>query len=556
MNWNLRIGFIASAALAAASQPAFPQAISRDGDDWLYDRLAYVASARPLAGRAVAEIRSRMAVSLEWTFPISARDREIATLADAASQASRDLVRLVAYDLDGDGRITTSEILASRYWENRTLAGFSGRPGRRPPPVEAADLNRDCVVTVAEAWQWARRNIGKWRADPLPPMSLDADGDGLITQAEYQAAVDRLLARLDLDGDGAVSEAEVKAWQAEGNARFARRSEADRIEHARLAFEASQYPLGLSENRPQADLPGHAAGARLLHVRAGGNSSLSTVSIGSDDVVVGVSALDVEPGAEPLVIVATSRLPTIWKITGTVERVRLFVAKLEVEDDAETPPHVGVVGVPRERVIIPRQQGCAADGISRGGPITSDDLSVLLDRQPERTLYQWNVVTGVPSGVGRTSAALSTSRASPAPGDAAVLWREATKAWPAGVVEVAADQVVAELPVQAYQVLPQNAGLAQLVAEGALTVSGYQRVRHFSGGPSVYGEITFIGGSPGEEYMLPSAFRINRKIRFPADVKNSAARRFVRGSNIPAPEGDGGEWIMLQEDAGSPPAEK
>ena len=50
-------------------------------------------------------------------------------------------------------------------------------------------------------------------ADAQPGMRADADGDGLLTRAEVEAARDRLFTRLDRDGDGALGQREVAALQ-------------------------------------------------------------------------------------------------------------------------------------------------------------------------------------------------------------------------------------------------------------------------------------------------------------------------------------------------------
>ncbi len=382
-------------------------------------------------------------------------------------------------------------------------------------------------------------------------MSLDTDGDGQVTLAEYETAVDQLLARLDQDGNGVVSEAEARAWQVEGTNRFRAHREAEEAELVRLADQAALQPLELSAKPTHPDLPGIAAGARLIRVSANKGAGLSTVSVGDDDVVVGVSVLDIEPGPEPLVIVASSRAPMIWQLTGAVERIRMFVGKGVAEGEVEPAPHVGVTGLPRDRVAIPKFQGCSPGGIGGDGPISSDDLVDLLDRRPERALDQsGHAMMGVPSGVGRTNATLLKSRKLPTTGAAATLWLEMQHTWPAGVIEIAAEQVVAALPVQRYRVLPQHAGLAQLIEEGALTVTGLRRVRRSRDGATFYGE-TNLGGTPlSEEYLLPSNFRIERQIRFPADLRSAADPSFTLGEGVPMPEGNMGEALVGNEETG------
>jgi hypothetical protein len=70
--------------------------------------------------------------------------------------------------------------------------------------------NAPCRPTLVSAALLALLATG---ADTQPMMRADADGDGLLTRAEVEAARDRLFTRLDGDGDGALSQREVAALQ-------------------------------------------------------------------------------------------------------------------------------------------------------------------------------------------------------------------------------------------------------------------------------------------------------------------------------------------------------
>ncbi|MEM7073756.1 MAG: EF-hand domain-containing protein [Pseudomonadota bacterium] len=54
----------------------------------------------------------------------------------------------------------------------------------------------------------------------LPALAMDSDGDGMVTQAEFQAAMpdapSGTFEQLDADGDGALNEAEVAAGRDAG----------------------------------------------------------------------------------------------------------------------------------------------------------------------------------------------------------------------------------------------------------------------------------------------------------------------------------------------------
>jgi len=87
---------------------------------------------------------------------------------------------------------------------------------------------------------------------------------------------------------------------------------------------------------------------------------------------------------------------------------------------------------------------------------------------------------------------------------------------------IAADQVVASTSAEPYEVLPEQAGLIQLVQSGALTQNAL-----------------------GE-------FLINRKIRFPAGLAGAHSVKFLLRLGVPEPEGDPGHSTVISEDTGAP----
>ena len=93
--------------------------------------------------------------------------------------------------------------------------------------------------------------------------------------------------------------------------------------------------------------------------------------------------------------------------------------------------------------------------------------------------------------------------------------------FPGGVIDIDPKTVVANVPVAAYEVLPSEAGLAQLVASGALT-------RNSSG-----------------EYV------VHRKIRFPAGLYGAHSVTFVIRRGTPVSRRRSSSFLR---DRGSRPA--
>jgi hypothetical protein len=90
---------------------------------------------------------------------------------------------------------------------------------------------------------------------------------------------------------------------------------------------------------------------------------------------------------------------------------------------------------------------------------------------------------------------------------------------PGGVVEIDPRRVVASLPVERYEVLPQQAGLLQLVQAGKLEEKG------------------------GE-------FLIKQKIRFPAELHGAHSVKFLLLRGVPMPDGDPGHSEVISEETG------
>jgi hypothetical protein len=93
---------------------------------------------------------------------------------------------------------------------------------------------------------------------------------------------------------------------------------------------------------------------------------------------------------------------------------------------------------------------------------------------------------------------------------------------PGGVVEVDAKSVVSIQPATPYSVLPEEAGLLQLLHRGDLMADGY-------------GNMTFV---------------INRQIRFPAELYGPHLRHFLLPPGVPMPSGDPGHSCVKSEETG------
>lgn len=127
-----------------------------------------------------------------------------------AKRAERSDKRFADSDANGDGVISKSE------YEAKKTARSEKRKSRR-------DLNNDGKVDDADKelrkakraeWKEKRgermKNRDVNRDNVRKRIKRDANGDGVITRAEYDTATEAMFLRLDANGDGVLTEGEGK----------------------------------------------------------------------------------------------------------------------------------------------------------------------------------------------------------------------------------------------------------------------------------------------------------------------------------------------------------
>ena len=289
-------------------------------------------------------------------------------------------------------------------------------------------------------------------------------------------------------------------------------------------------------------MPKPTEGARVVLFQ-GVAEALSSVTIGSQDVATRTGAIVVEAGREPLYLVVASVLPTIWRVSGAVDRVeRLVLAGVHTGPNRGVPgepPLIGATGVPRERVTFLRHPHC----LRAHEP--ADTWIETADRLLKYEIGRSNVRRGAFGEVSEVTVPSfkhRTLRREPRPivvferSNSTVLTfgnsskkivlsgrndlnQELKLFVPAGVTQVDASAVVGSLPAEGYEVLPQQAGLIQLMHAGAVTRDD---------------EGDFI---------------IQQKIRLPAELHGGHKFRVPAG--VPEPDGDPGRTCVWLEETGS-----
>jgi hypothetical protein len=372
------------------------------------------------------------------------------------------------------------------------------------------DADGNGVVTVEEAYTFAKkppRAPATQRNLQLSSlMALEAAQDGKLTASELEQEGRVAFGRYDLDKDGVLSTRELE--------RFSE----DQRKH--------QQDQAQREIAAACRLPKPAPPDKVLFVSGYEAAALSTVTVAGQDGETNTAEINVEAGTDPLFIVATSYTPMIWRVTGATERVARFVTG--------SRRGAGVVGLSNNRITFIAGPGCipgyvepneiatgGLDTINRviGSPISGAFASYTLSKVTLPTdSYPPRVLQPEP----KRSVSFSWGPIRPADNVAISSLRKFS---PEGVIPIDAGLVVSSGGAEPYEVLPQEAGLAQLLQEGAL------------------------------EFDPKLGYVIRRAIpRFPAGLAGAHSVRFVLAEGVPRPAGRAGHSsVVTWEQANNTP---
>jgi Ca2+-binding EF-hand superfamily protein len=479
-----------------------------------------------------------------------------------AQRRAQVIAQILNYDLDGDGGVTKDEITAVMQPRARQMIHANGVQ-LEPTPQQVRlqldkmvsdalkpDIDGDGIITAAEIQQEAQRQAQEagngWQqnAAQFVPMTLDADGDGAVSLAEYEAAVREQFDAVDRDRDGRVSAGEFSDF---GNRFNEARQAAQRAREAQ--FRKQRFETAVRG----CEVPAAPAGARLVLLGTHDAKALSNAWIGDEDKVTYVTTVEVAPGPDPLYLALTSGSAMIWDIIGATGRVAGIVAHSETALDkpggdparqrvaAGNPagpqqsgkPLVGIMGVPRDKIRFTAHAGClvpVSETTMKDGS-AQQVAALLLGRAADEIGGEHSAtIFRVPATMHFHGRPVRNAIQLPKDGRGDVLWREVEEAYPAGIAQIDVESVMSAHPVKRYAVLPGRAGVAELVDTGALTIAGMSRGIRINGGDF-------------KPFTSPDKFRINEKIRLPA----GAAGTFILSRDIPVPEGDVSQACLLSE---------
>jgi hypothetical protein len=418
-------------------------------------------------------------------------DLRRAALIEKAAYRGQAIGTVLRYDLNGDMIVTRKEI---------ETAMVDRQDGRRPESdqlLDRYDADQNGSISLKEvASRPPERADGSamLQAGRLL-LALDPNKDGLLTAQELRAIGEQAFARIDRDGNGTIS-----------------KEEADVAQPLFAQVQQKMQDQELRMTAPVCAMPALAAGADLVLLSTYEGVSLSSVSVGGQDQETNIIDVAIQPGDEPLYLVLASYESMVWRLTGAVKRVQ----RVAISSANAAPGGVsasGGVGLPKDKVAI-LPANCISyfsktDG--RDSLRAEATLERSIGKRPAKIVatYSASAVT-LPSGEITTPSRDPREQGGTPAGFDPETWREALRFWPGGVQQVAPASIVARARVEAYSVLPSQAGLAQLVGSGALT-----------------------------KFRSSGKYRIVRPIaRFPASMGGAHRADFLLAPGVPVPPGD------------------
>ena len=453
--------------------------------------------------------------------------------------------RIMGSDLDGDGAVTEAELRAKRRYDQRTHEARDAM-AQREAQVEdevrrlvAADADKDGRVTWNEAAQTALANPSAAErlshgqpANIREILAYAGKEQTALTASDFEDLAIKLFRGFDADGNGTISQDEFGAIRRQAEER--QRAEAETLRLRRVA-----------EARAGCELPKPSDAAKVVLLSAYGSDALSTTAIGSQDVGTGTGSITVEPGDEPLYVVVVAYRPVIWRFSGAVDRVeRVAMAAHVTGPNSSRPdarPLAGATGLPAEKVTFLPRPGCldvftetpsgkaatttaivrretgkepVVAGRSQVSGFSVPSAEVRTTGRPDRPM----LVISKPAGTLRVEGGANVVIEAGASDVAS----EVARFYPGGIVEIDPATVVASETPTRYEVLPNQAGLVQLLQRGALA------------------------RNRGGEFL------IKQKIRFPAELHGAHSARFLLLRGVPAPDGDPGHSCVISEETGQP----
>ncbi|MBD9447298.1 hypothetical protein [Rhizobium sp. RHZ01] len=360
-----------------------------------------------------------------------------------------------------------------------------------------ADANADGKVSLDEAFTYAQNQSDDLSGDRSSVqlekyLELDPNKDGKLTADELQELATAAFAYFDKDGDGLLSPTEKRELQA----RSEMITRADRLER-------------------QCRLPKATARQKVYLITAYEGGTLSNVSIVGQDEVTEIATIEIAAGSEPIYLAVSSFTPMIWRLTGHVERVTTFYGTGWTG--------VGVTGVSKDVVTLVSDRECSRRFEGKSGSATTRQflqaLTSLIGHDIDGMISRYTSFSmALPSDFRAVTDEVEDGRSAKEPDfsldglpsqDGIMQFKQTLANLrsfsPGGVLNIDAKDVIATRIAEPYRILPQQAGLLQLLQNGSLVERGrdtYVAMRAFARYPAG------LAGAHSVTFQFPEGMKL------------------------------------------------
>lgn len=435
-------------------------------------------------------------------------------LRNDAHNRSRALSQFLRFDLDGDGQIDKDEI-----------ASLS--------PYLPANQRSELTLAIVEN---------------------DKDADGELSAQEISAAANNVVSiknnlrrsdqfeaimSFDLDQDGQVTLPEI--------AKVIASVDTSAVASTRSTIRRDNTPAVLCK------IPKPADNAEVVFLSGYEGDTLTTLAVSGQNKPTTVGTVTIHSGDKPLYIFATAYSSIVWQFKGDTDRIQQVIVQARA---ANGNAGAAVAGVPGDKVKFTQIGTCLDGSITKRNAKEDakiEGLANWLGREFDHIVVNYKIAGfQVPPGVeasveaflkrpyenpisfslGERSYQL-TSKGMSVQGTGtpeathsnapsmSVPMRSMMRFHPGGILPLEPDEVYSPTKVQHYTVLPQEAGIVQLVAEGSLVPESQ------------------------------NTYRIVKPIsHFPSGLAGSHAVRFVLAKGVPMPAGSPGHSSVFSEETG------
>jgi len=458
---------------------------------------------------------------------INASDNKTLTITDLNNAQNSQALKIkeqlrskfVEFDENLDGKISESE-LDEGLGRSKSMED-SLRNSRRYPALQALDKNRDGNITFEEFSQDGQKASSSLNRGQLliqSYLNLDPNHDNKLTAFELQKLAEQTFDSIDGDADGVINHGQLQNIK---------------------QFTSFSQQLGC--NIPRLEKPGSLVAFNLLKGEKTPNYSVAGQSEKT-------TAVDVEISDEPgnISLFLSNASPIIYRFTGKTSRIDALIVAGPVRD--ATTVRSGVIGIDPDKIRF-IDNNCLPPA-----PVLDESALGIEKMKLYFTVVQYIAQSEkIRMGHANSATKITVNNTEPpeaenkngfesdlaAPPEFEELgWKRFIASSPGGLIDLKNEKIVSPTTPERYEVLPEWAGMAQLLKDGAI-------VRDMS------------SMSPNTA-LTPNMIHLARyKIikaipYYPSGLFGGDATRFLLGKGVPAPQGNSGHSCVISEETGKP----